>query len=709
MLRALARSCFRHRRLVIAAWLAALVALVGLSRAAGGTFEDVFRLPGSESQATLDLLTEGGFGTRSGFQGQLVIRSAAGIADPTTRDVVTEVLDAIRANVPDIAIASPYDPAGRVQVSPDGTIAFAELGLSDRSEAEYATALAEIRSRVQAARAAGVELELGGDRFAASADGASEGVGFLAAMVILVVAFGSLLAMGLPIATALAGIGTGTAVVALLANVVTMPSFTIQLVLMLSIGVGIDYALFIVTRYRQALAVGAEPAAAVEMAMSTAGRAVLFAGTTVVVSVLGLLVTGLDINRALGIAAAAGVTMTMLASLTLLPASLGFVGRRIDRFGLPHRHQGDDGGGAWYRWSRYIQRRPLVPGLVALAIMIVLAAPALSMRLGLADAGNRPTADTTRRAYDLLAEGFGAGANGPLFLAAQVPDAAAASALDRLVGALRDVDGVAASTPAIRNEAGTVALVQVFPTTAPQDDATSSLVHRLRDEIVPATTAGTTLVVHVGGSTAAAVDFADLTAERLPLLFAMVLGLSFLVLLVVFRSVLVPVAAAAMNVLSIGAAYGVAVAVFQWGWGAGLLGVEPGPIEAWAPMMLFAIVFGLSMDYEVFLLSRIREEYDRTGDNGAAVANGLAASARVITAAAAIMVVVFAGFVLSPSRSLQLFGLGLAMAVLVDATLIRLVLVPAVMALAGARNWWLPPWLDRLLPVLHVEATSAPQ
>ena len=707
MLRRLARTSHRRRRLVVAAWVVALVALMGLSRAAGGTFEDAFRLPGSESQAALDVLAEGGFGTRSGLAAQLVIEAPGGVNSPTVASRVTALLGGIGGSVPEIAIESPYDPAGRHQVSADGTIAFAQLNLADRSEADYAAAVAEIETRVAAARGSDLGLELGGDRFAASAGGASEGLGFLAAMVILLLAFGSLLAMGLPILTALFGIGTGSAVVTLLANVVTMPSFTIQLVLMLSIGVGIDYALFIVTRYRQALVAGAEPAAAIELAMDTAGRAVLFAGSTVVVSVLGLLVTGLDVNAALGIAAAAGVGMTMLGSLTLLPAILGFAGRRIDRFGLPHRRHGTESGGFWYRWSRVIQRHPALPALGVLVLLVALVTPAATMRLGLADAGNRPATDTTRRAYDLLAEGFGPGANGPLFLAASLPDASAATALDRLLAALPATEGVAAATPPIRNAGGTVAMVQVFPTTSPQSEATAALVHRLREDVVPAAEAGTSLVVHVGGSTAAAVDFADLTAARLPVLFGVVLGLSFLLLLLVFRSVLVPVAAAVMNLLSIGAAYGVVVAVFQWGWGAGLLGVEPGPIEAWAPMMLFAIVFGLSMDYEVFLLSRIREEYDRTGDNGAAVAHGLAASARVITAAAAIMVVVFAGFVLAPTRSLQLFGLGLATAVLVDATLIRLVLVPAVMELLGDRNWWLPRWLDRILPVVHVEAAPA--
>jgi RND superfamily putative drug exporter len=347
-----------------------------------------------------------------------------------------------------------------------------------------------------------------------------------------------------------------------------------------------------------------------------------------------------------------------------------------------------------------------VPAIVGLLVIVVLTLPALAMRLGFGDAGNRPTSDTTRRAYDLLAEGFGVGANGPLLLAVHVPDGDSALA-DELADAVRQTPGVEDATPAIVNDAGDVAVVQVFPSSAPQDEATTELVHRLRHDVIPDVTAGTDAEVLVGGPQAAVVDFADFNATRLPVFIVVVLAVSFVVLMAVFRSVLVPLKAVVMNLLSIGAAYGVVVAVFQWGWGAELIGIgREGPIEAWAPIMLFAIVFGLSMDYEVFLLSRIREEYDRTGDNATAVASGLSSTARVITAAAAIMVVVFAGFVFSGERSLQVFGLGLATAVLVDATIVRLVLVPATMELLGDRNWWLPTWLDRLLPDIHVEGTA---
>jgi putative drug exporter of the RND superfamily len=404
-----------------------------------------------------------------------------------------------------------------------------------------------------------------------------------------------------------------------------------------------------------------------------------------------------------------GVLMTMLAALTLLPALLGFVGQRIDRFGLPHRRRDQHAyqRSVWYRWSRLIQRRPWPALLIGVVALLAVVAPVFSLRLGFGDAGNRPTSDTTRRAYDLLTEGFGPGFNGPLLLVAQTPGGGADQAtLTRLVVTLRHTPGVAFASEPIRNQAGDAAIVQVVPTSAPQDQATNELVHQLRQQVIPAATGGG-VSVHVGGLTAAAMDFADYTAARLPWFVGTVLLLSFLLLMVVFRSVLVPLKAVVMNLLSISAAYGVVVAVFQWGWGASLIGVgKQGPVEAWAPMMLFAILFGLSMDYEVFLLSRIREEYDRGGDNAAAVANGLAATARVITAAAAIMVVVFAGFVLGVDRSIKLFGLGLAAAVLLDATVVRMVLVPATMQLLGDRNWWLPRWLDRILPTVHVDATE---
>jgi RND superfamily putative drug exporter len=489
-----------------------------------------------------------------------------------------------------------------------------------------------------------------------------------------------------------------------------MPGFTGQAGAMIGIGVGIDYALFIVTRYREALRGGRSPEEAVVQAIDTSGRAVLFAGTTVIISLLGLFVTGLPMIRGLAVGASLAVFMTMAASLTLLPALLGFVGRNIDRLRVPFAGRRRDPSRTWsYRWSRVVQRRP-VPALIgALVIVVTLAVPVFSIRLGFSDAGSNPTSDTTRRAYDLLSEGFGPGFNGPLLVAARIPGGRTDGAvLQRLSSDLNRMPGVAYASPPLASRSGDAAVLFVVPTTAPQDQATSDLVHRLRDLVVPHAVAGSSAVVKVGGATAGVVDFASYTARRLPLLIGVVLALSFLLLMVVFRSVVVPLKAVVVNLLSIGAAYGLIVAVFQWGWGMSLIGVgKAGPVEAWAPMMIFAIVFGLSMDYEVFLLSRIREEYDRTGDNASSVGSGLAATARVITAAAAIMVSVFGSFALGPDRAIKLFGLGLAAAVLIDATLVRLVLVPATMELLGWRNWWLPRWLDRVLPSVHVEPEAS--
>jgi RND superfamily putative drug exporter len=527
---------------------------------------------------------------------------------------------------------------------------------------------------------------------------------------VLLIAFGSVLAAGLPILTALFGIGTGIALVQLTANGLTMPDFTTQAVAMIGIGVGIDYALLIVTRYRQALRDGHEPESAVALAADTAGRSVVFAGTTVVIAVLGMLLIQVPAVQGLAVGIALGVLMTMLAAVTLLPAVLGFVGHNIDKFGLPHkkRAEGEVRESFWHRWSRVIQRRPWPAAIGGLLILLLLAVPVLSMRLAFADAGNRPTSDTTRRAYDLLVEGFGPGFNGPLILAVDTPGGQSDSAtLDQLSERLRTTEGVAFATPPQSNDAGNAAIIQVFPDSSPQSEETANLVDRLRGDVIPPVTQGTDVDVKVGGLTAGATDYSNYTAERLPVFIGLVLLLSFLLLMTVFRSLLVPLKAVIMNLLSIGAAYGVIVAVFQWGWAKDLIGVaESGPVEAWAPMMLFAIVFGLSMDYEVFLLSRMREEYDRTGDNATAVADGLAATARVITAAAAIMILVFSAFVLGDDRAIKLFGFGLAVAVFLDATIVRLILVPATMELLGDWNWWIPKWLDRILPKVQVEPAA---
>ncbi len=575
--------------------------------------------------------------------------------------------------------------------------------------------------------------------------------------MILLVAFGSVLAMGLPIGTALFGLGVGAGLLGIISNVFGMPEFSPQIAAMIGIGVGIDYALFIVTRYRENFHAGMEPEEAVVKAVDTSGRAVIFAGITVMISLLGLFIIGLSFVRGLAVASAVSVLVMMLAAISLLPALIGFAGKRVEEtsraaaiavavfvvlamagvftgiplgvallgafalavvvmvvsflpFGkalrkhLPHHHAKPREQQYWYRWSRFIQRRPWPPLLIGVGLLLLLALPLFSIRLGFGDTGNLKKDTTARKAYDLMAEGFGAGSSGPLFLASTDPAMTAEKA--KLVDAALAADkDITFATPGAEVSKGTW-FWQAYPVSSPQDKATTDLVTRLRNTELPATGVD----VKVGGSSAASIDFADYLAGRLPLLIGSVLLLSFLLLMIVFRSLLVPLKAVIMNLLSVSAAYGIIVAIFQWGWGKSLFGIgKEGPIDAWIPMMLFAITFGLSMDYEVFLLSRMKEAYDKTGDNAEAVADGLAVTARVITAAALIMVCVFSAFVLGDDRSLKLFGLGLASAVLVDATVVRMVLVPATMELLGDRNWWLPKWLDKLLPHINVEGHATDQ
>jgi RND superfamily putative drug exporter len=530
-------------------------------------------------------------------------------------------------------------------------------------------------------------------------------VGLIAAIVILLFAFGSVLAMGLPIMTALFGIGIGLGLVQLLANFVSMPDFASQLAAMIGIGVGIDYALFIVTRYRQLLHDGHQPEAAVVKSIKTAGKAVLFAGCTVVISLLGMFFMRLSFMNGLAIGASLAVLITMVASVTLLPAVLGFVGLKIDSWALPWAKKTTTSErNIWYRWSRFVQRHPAPMALLGLVILGALALPVFQIHLGSSDQGNLPTKETARRAYDLLSKGFGPGFNGQMIIAVKVPDDAAGAQLTAVATAVGKTEGVQAASPAFWQPGSNVAMISVFPTTSPQDQKTVDTIDRLRADTLPAATKGTGLEAHVGGSTALFEDVSTILGQRLWFFIGGVLTLSFLLLMVVFRSILVPLKAVIVNLLGIGAAYGVLVLIFQKGVGAGVLGVgRPGPIESFVPMMMFAILFGLSMDYEVFLLSRIKEEYDRTGDNGTAVADGLSHTARVITAAAAIMVCVFGSFVFGGNRVVMEFGLGMAVAVLIDATIVRMILVPSTMELLGDANWWMPKWLDRILPAIHIE------
>ncbi|HET9611460.1 MAG TPA: MMPL family transporter [Acidimicrobiales bacterium] len=706
MLTRLVRWSYDRRRRVVALWVAALVAVSVLAGVAGGDNEVDFRVPGSDSAAALDLL-EQRFPRFAGGTVDVVYTAEGGVTDPATSSRVDELASDLAAV--DHVIAAEPGP-----VAPDGRTGMVQVSFDEPAESVPVEAVEHVIDLAGAAEGDGLRIELGGFPIeqVEQAEAGSEGVGLLAALVILLVAFGSALAAGLPLVVAGFGLGVALGGVWLLANVLEVPDFGVQIATMIGIGVGIDYALFIVTRFRSALARGHSPRDAVVIAGSTAGRAVVFAGTTVVISIFGLVLMGRDYLWGVAAATSLAVLAVVVAAVTVLPALLGFAGRNVDRLRLPwFRHDVEGRRTLSWRWSRVMQRRPLVAGLAALVALLALTAPATDLRFGMPDAGNGPTDLTSRRAYDLTSEAFGPGANGPLLVAVDLGGGSGAGAatptVDRIAGGLGATEGVAAVLPPAVNEAGDAAAITVIPETGPQDRATEDLVHTLRDDVLPAAVDGTGAVASVGGITAGFIDDSEETASRLPLFIGGVVFLSFLLLMAVFRSLAVAVKAAVMNLLSIGAAYGIMALAAGGGWFGGLVGIEEAtPVPAWLPMTMFAVLFGLSMDYEVFLLSRVREEYVRTRDNRRAVADGLAATARVITAAAAIMVTVFGAFVLEDAVFLKLAGLGLATAVLVDATVVRMVLVPATMELLGDRNWWLPRWLDRLLPSLDVEGEA---
>jgi RND superfamily putative drug exporter len=709
MLERLARWSYRRRKAMLLIWIVALVGFIGLASTAGGEYSNDFSLPGAESQKAYDLLKEK-YPAFSGDTADIVFK-AQSVTDPEVQSTMEALFAKIAKVDLVVAVESPYTEEGARQIAPDGQIAFATVRFENLDNQPVPIAnVNEIKDLAADAEQPGLTIEPGGSAVVFSEfeqPGGAESIGFLAAILILLITFGSVIAMFLPIMMALFGIGIGIALIFVFANFINVPDFTPQLASMIGIGVGIDYALFIVTRYRQHLSAGDDPEAANLHALVTAGRAVVFAGTVVVISFLGILLMGFTFVEGVAVGGAVTVLVTMLASVTLLPAVIGFVGRNIDRWRLPWFHRAEKSGDARlaYRWSRFIQRQPAIPAVVALAVLVLLAMPVFSMRLGFADAGTGDSSRSSRRAYDLLSEGFGPGFNGPLLLAADLQSPEGLQALDTLSQQLNQTEGIAEASPPIPNDDQTAAIITAYPTTSPQNEATTTVVRNLREDVIPNALEGSDTRVFVGGLTASVIDFSEVNGERLPILIAVVIAVSFLLLVGVFKSILVPVKAAVMNLLSIGAAYGVVVAIFQWGWGKNLIGVEQtAPIEAWVPMMLFTILFGLSMDYEIFLLSRVREEYVRTKDNALAVANGLAATARVITAAAAIMVTVFLSFVIGfDERSIKLFGMGLAVAIFVDATIVRMVLVPATMELLGDANWWFPKWLDRIVPKISIE------
>jgi uncharacterized membrane protein YdfJ with MMPL/SSD domain len=721
----LGRGCHRHRWLTLVGWIAGVACLVTLWINFGAGYDNNF----STADPGQTVLNQH-FYRQSGDQLTLAIRSSRQISSPAVRARVTAALPAFRRAAGVTAVASPYQvPA---QISRDGHIAFATVQFDEQGSAIPNGEALALMQDARAASGHGVTFSLGGDVVDLAETpygGPTDGIGVGAAMIVLLIAFGSLLAMGLPVVTALFGIGSGLSLIALFGHVFPAPSFSPIIASMIGLGVGVDYALFIVTRFREALRSGEVPdatagrrsaradgtrgglggssppgSAAVVTAMSTAGRSVLTAGATVVIGLLGLLVLRLPLLNGVAIAAAATVAMTVLGSLTLLPALLGFTGTRLARPSkIRLRRRAARPGHSRplaERWAAVVQRRPLIAAAGSAAAILALAAPALGLKLSFPDESAQARGTMGYASYATMAQGFGPGFDAPLIIAATLPSPGhSAAEVARLGAAVRATPGVASVTPARVSPDGRAAMIIAYPVTGEQDPATDTLVNRISAAVLPRASAGTGLHAYVTGPNAGNVAFANTVGQRLPWLVAVVVAVSMVLLTFVFRSVTVAVKAAVMNLLSVGAAYGVLVLVSQDGWGRSLFGFpENVPVTTWVPIFLFVILFGLSMDYEVFLLSRIREAYDATGDNSGAVASGLASTARVISAAAAIMVVVFLAFVLGANVSVKQIGLGLAAAVLIDATLVRLVLVPAVMELLGRANWWLPRPLARLLP-----------
>ncbi|HVO54271.1 MAG TPA: MMPL family transporter [Solirubrobacterales bacterium] len=702
-----------HRWTVVIGWIVALVVMVGLSGSVGAHFSEEFKLPASDSKEAFDLLEEN-FPQQSGETAQVVFKADSGVESPAVKKKMEKVFAEIEEFPHVSEVASPYEEGGAAAISEDGKIAYATIQYDAQNHDIEKDDTREIIKIAKGAGGEGLEVQLGGNLIqeAEQEEGDSSfGIGLLAAMIILLITFGSVVAMGLPIITALFALGVGLSLVALGTHVFDTANFAIVLAAMIGLGVGIDYALFILTRFRNGLDEGLEPREASIKSVDTAGRAVLFAGITVIISLMGMFLLGLPFLYGVAAAAALAVLFTMIAALTLLPALLALVGRRVDRWripGLGKRSASTDESGRWYRWSREIQKRPVLSAVLSGGFLLILCIPTLSLRLGTNDAGTEPTDKTTRQAYDLLSEGFGAGFNGPLVMVAKLPGKGEDQGLNELCKQLEGEEGVAKVTDVVLSPNEAVGTCQVYPTTSPQSEATTDLLDHIRGTVIPPIEAQTGAQLHVGGINAIFEDFGEAITEKLPLFIGVVVLLSALLLMIVFRSLLVPLKAIVMNLLSIGAAFGLVVAVFQWGWGASIIGVDnTGPIISFFPIFLFAIVFGLSMDYEVFLMSRIHEEWEHRKDASEAVTQGLALTGRVITAAAAIMVTVFASFMLGEERIIKLFGLGLSSAVLIDAVIIRTILVPSVMQLFGKKAWYFPDWLGRVLPKLHVESGEA--
>jgi RND superfamily putative drug exporter len=708
------RWCLEHRRKVVVAWVVVAVLSTVLAQAAGRHYSTNFTLPGTESQRALNLLKHE-FKLQSGDTDTVVFHTSSGtVYSPAVRSAIDPLIGRLARMPHVVSVVSPYSARGAFQVSGDKRTAFISL-FYDKPPNQLAASTGQpVLNSIHAVHVPGLQLAAGGQVIEAAEGftiGPATAVGALAALVILLITFGSLIAAGMPLITAAFGLVSGVAIIGLLTHVTAMPNPTTDLALMIGLGVGIDYALFIVTRFREAHARLHDVRAAVVEAMDTAGRAVLLAGTTVVIALLGMFATGVSFMYGLAIGSVVAVLLVLLASLTLLPALLSRFGTRLVAPGRAAVRRADSGKppreSLWRRWSEIVQARPRTLALVALVIMLAFVVPVTSLRLDNSDAGNDPPSTSTRQAFDLLARGFGRGFNGPLQLVAEVHGARGAPAVSALRATVAATPDVVAVTPPRISPSGAIAVLRAYPRSAPQAQATTDLVHRLRDQVLPPFERRTGVRVLVGGFTAGSIDFGGVLSNKLPIFIAIVVVLSALLLFVIFRSLVIPLQAAAMNLLSIGGALGATVLVFQKGFLAGVLGVQEAPIEPWIPVLVFAVVFGLSMDYEVFLISRVREQWTKHGDASAAVIDGIAFTGRVITAAAAIMICVFLSFMLGNERALKEFGFGLAAAVFLDAIVVRCMLLPAVLELLGSLTWKLPAWLSSRLPDFSIEGRSA--
>jgi RND superfamily putative drug exporter len=720
----LGRNAVRRRWWFIATWIVGIVVIVACAAGLDGTTIDTFRIPGAGSQQAIDLLTEK-FPSQSGSSATIVFDTNEGIDDSSVQPAIEQSITNLQAIEGVTSVSDPYGPLAKLIVSnratSAGKIAMVTVQFSDQVQNLPKDVFDELEQAVKPAVTAGVNVQYGGavtDYADRPPDSNADLIGLLATVVILLFAFGSVVAMGLPIITALVGLGVGLSLISIMSALTDIGTLAPTLATMIGLGVGIDYSLFIVTRYREGLANGLSVEDAVGRSVATAGSAVLFAGCTVVIAICGLAISGIPYVARLGYMSGMVVVVMMLAAVTLLPAIIGAIGHRIDKWSVPSFGRHDTSAGAassttsiWARWARTVARHAWVFAILAIAILLTLAWPLLSMRLGQSDDGNLPSSTTQRQAYDLIAEGFGPGTNGPLLVVVELPEADDTAALSTISAALAKAPGVdQVLPPQLNAPANDVAMIAVFPDAAPDSASTANLVTTLRDDVLPQAVGTSGAQAFVGGQTAEFIDIGNQISARLPYFIGAVVLLSFLLLMLVFHSVLVPLTAAVMNLLSVAAAYGAIVAVFQWGWFKGVIGLESTvPIVSFVPMMMFAVLFGLSMDYQVFLLTRVREEYDKSRDTREAVVLGLTRTARVITSAALIMICVFGAFVLNTSSEVKMFGLGLAFAVFVDATIVRMMLVPSIMEILGDANWWFPKWLG-WLPRLDIEGseTAAP-